>query len=176
MENTPLNMPTLPPNRHVSSMLANELPMSVDLDEIRQLDKPSVFWTDEQWARNIESEVRERVFYLWSVFEYIQILGWVEHTNDWDWWIEIKTLDGVWHRAECGSLFNGMYDSEGTVYNDFKAASEAWNWDVNKPLMVGLIVDALVDQDPSSWNADYVETEWRFEISQIAEMRIGYDT
>jgi hypothetical protein len=153
-------------------------PLTINLDEIREQPKPSVRWEDDAWQWELDTQCRARVFYIWSMFDYIQVLGWVEHTDDWDWWITITTTDGVEHGADCGSDFHGMIDSTGKLWDDpRKASSEGWFFDREKPVMTVLSVNAYVYKgDPDSLDGDYVEEEWRFDIDKISSITIGYDT
>lgn len=167
---------------HHSSLMARELPMEVDLDAIRNQEPPSDHWEVQAWEWNKRAEVQQAVFYIWSIFDYIEVLGWVEHTSDWDWWIEIQTTDGEWHRADCGSNFNGIVLADGKMYMDPREMSSEWHFPRDKPQPTVLSVNAYVwvpapGVDPeTSIEGDYEGVEWRFDIDKISSIKIGYDT
>lgn len=64
---------------------------------------------------HVESDDLYRV---WAVTQFCEALGVVEHTGDWDWWIQITHANHELVRHDCGSSFLSVTDSNGTVWTD----------------------------------------------------------
>jgi len=41
-------------------------------------------------------------------FSYLDALGWLEHTGDWDWWIRVGFKHGAEVFFDCGSTFHSV--------------------------------------------------------------------
>lgn len=76
-------------------------------------------------------------------YDYVQQLGWAEHTSDWDWYVGIQTRDGVWHGDDyLTKPDNEDPDDDDTVFEDtiemYLPNGDRLTWE-NRPF--GLIGD-----------------------------------
>jgi hypothetical protein len=149
----------------------------VDLDEIRRELKPNDQWNDEEWEDARQSRCAERVFGVFAFFEMCQTIGWVEHTNDWDWWIGVKDTSGTKHHFGCGSFFQYVTDKDGTVFDNAKSAAENGTWHAmdKDSSKVTITVLGIIESD-EELTEEEAEQSVTFKVSEISEIVIGYDT
>lgn len=57
------------------------------------------------------------LFPLLFAYDFIQQLGWAEHTSDWDWAVAIQTRDGVWH-GDITKTDPDYYDRDTALTNE----------------------------------------------------------
>lgn len=78
----------------VSQALADLVAGDWDVTDFREDRKPN------DHIPNPTPDVRERAEFLYGLSELLSTMmrvGEVEHTNDWDWFVQVQTSDGVWH-------------------------------------------------------------------------------
>jgi hypothetical protein len=153
--------------------------MEINFQEIREQQMPDGWREhthpdvnpDNLWKQLIAHQVQRSAYAMWSFYTFIQDLGWVEHTDDWDWYVQITYTDGrSW--GDHGEI-QGMIDSDGTLWDDaHKAAWDAnWHHD-DKPHMVAIRVYR------SHYNEDTdedLEETLDIPLDDITTLTISYD-
>lgn len=167
-----------------------ELWTELDLTPSTEL-KPSESWTAEAWAWHQRTERLTRFLAFWAYHEFVQALGWAEHTSDWDWWMHITLLDNTEEQWGCGTYFGPVTDQTG----------KKWRWanellheaglhsresytvagKVYEPIMpVTITIDGFrEDPDEAYDDPNYVgpdEEVAEYVIMEIKKIVVGYDT
>jgi hypothetical protein len=109
----------------------------------------------------------------WAFYTFMDRLGWAEHTGDWDWWIDVKLTNGETVMCDCGSQYVGMTDTNGKFWDD------PFSFDL--PFFTpGTELVSVTILRFNSTDAELSEEEREgsviFDLSEIAEIAIGYDT
>lgn len=110
----------------------------------------------------------------WAFYEFVDRLGWAEHTGDWDWWIQVKLTNGEMVRCGCGSTYIGMIDDRGELWDDPFTFNLPFHI-ADGPRLVKVTILRYIDDDEDLTEEER-ETRVTFDLSEIAEVEIGYDT
>lgn len=110
----------------------------------------------------------------WAFYNFMDRLGWAEHTGDWDWWIQVKLTNGEMIRCGCGSTYVGMTDTDGKLWDD------PFSFDLPFHIHHGPHFTSVTIMRYNDTDEDLTEEEREgsvvFNLSEIAEIEIGYDT
>jgi len=145
----------------------------IDLDDIRKEVMPREAWgPEEQWERVKKQRCVDRVFGIFTIFEMCQTIGWVEHTNDWDWWIQVLDTSGTKHEFDCGSYFKDITDIQDQVWDNAKDASEKGEWHKGDYNRAAITVGGIISHD----DGESDELNVAFKVNEISKIVIGYVT
>jgi hypothetical protein len=144
------------------------------IQEILTLPQPAGSWKADQWKRVCRDEFQSRIVAMWAVNELIQDIGWIEHTNDWDWWMHLKFADGTTRKFDCGTYFAGVTDSEEKRHNSPKDVQEWWKFDGTWEIRT-LHITAVRFEDDEKFEG-YHDEEVDVDIWTLDGIKVGYDT
>jgi hypothetical protein len=133
-------------------------------------------WDDEAlWKLHRDEMFQQAVIALWGCSEMIQSLGWLEHTNDWDWRASFTFREGIEARTEydCGTYIVGLRDREGKEYRSFKEFAETWSDNPDRRLE-SLLLDAMWYEDDDL--NDLREELVLIPIWDLDSISLSYDT
>jgi hypothetical protein len=97
----------------VSQAIANLLASDYDLTNFQSYSHPTV--TNGLDEPMIDDRHRaEFLFGLSELMTTMMRIGEIEHTNDWDWFVQIETRDGKWYGDYCKD--GKLYDYEDPIW------------------------------------------------------------
>lgn len=117
------HLPTKPPKeQHLSPKWATDV---IGTHDLRWFDEPAPGTINHRpmiGDRSIIPPFFDHAHYLFPLlfaYDFIQQLGWAEHTSDWDWCVGLQTRDGVWHGDfSCTNHDDDLPEDGDVIYED----------------------------------------------------------